>query len=104
MLTIDVRLAAGPVPADAGAVAFFVRPGDERPSVDATPDVLGALTPVDIDGHLSREKVRGEAGEITAIPTFSADGVTVLFFVGIGAGEPAQLRKAAAALVRRARD
>jgi leucyl aminopeptidase len=76
-------------PGDSGAV--LVR-GQSLPGLD--------LTDVDVDAALTRESAKGEAGEVVSIPLSS--GAT-LFLVGVGGGDVPALRRAAAALVRRAR-
>ncbi|MDT7546003.1 MAG: leucyl aminopeptidase [Actinomycetota bacterium] len=63
--------------------------------------VLGA-SPVDLDGLLKREKAKGEAGEIVASP--QPEGLLErVLAVGTGDGSPVALRKAGAAVARRAK-
>jgi leucyl aminopeptidase len=63
--------------------------------------VLGA-SPVDLDGLLKREKAKGEAGEIVASP--QPEGVLErVLALGTGDGSPVALRKAGAAVARRAK-
>src|SRR3954469_11385963 len=76
-------------PSDAGAV--LVR-GQSLPGLD--------LAGVDVAAALSRESAKGEPGEVVSVPLPS--GAT-LFLVGVGSGHVPALRRAAAALVRRAR-
>ncbi|MDQ6650879.1 MAG: leucyl aminopeptidase [Actinomycetota bacterium] len=85
------------------AVAVPVRRSEEGPQ----PDLAGApgldgLDPADVGRHLEREKVTGEAGEVLAVPLVGA-GPELLLLVGTGDGSPAALRRAGAALARRAR-
>ena len=58
------------------------------------------LDGVDVVALLEREKSKGEAGEIIAAPLDQAQRVLLL---GTGEGSPAELRKAAASLVRRSK-
>ncbi|MDQ1684596.1 MAG: leucyl aminopeptidase, partial [Frankiaceae bacterium] len=95
-----VSLVAGPLKADAPVVAVPVRPGDPAPALAAGVDVVAALG-VDAAAVLAARKAKGEPGEVIEVPV-ARDGVDTLAFVGIGDGQPAALRKAAAALVRRA--
>ena len=63
--------------------------------------VLGA-SPVDLDGLLKREEAKGEAGEIVASP--QPEGLLErVLAVGTGDGSPVALRKAGAAVARRAK-
>ncbi len=59
------------------------------------PEIVGT-PPGDVTGLLEREKAKGEAGELVAVPI-----VDKVFLVGTGGGSPAELRKAGAALARR---
>ena len=95
-----VNLVAGPLRADAPVVAVAVRPGEPGPAVTDGADVVAALG-VDAAAVLTARKTKGEPGEVVEAPV-ARDGVDVLLLVGVGDGEPAALRKAAAAVVRRA--
>jgi leucyl aminopeptidase len=70
-------------------------PGDEGASV------LGSA-PVNLAGLLKTEKAKGEAGEVISAPQVDGSIERVLAF-GTGAADPAALRKAGAALARRAK-
>ena len=96
----NVSLVAGPLRADAPVVAVPVRPGDPSPSLAAGADVVAALG-VDAAAVLGARKAKGEPGEVVEVPV-ARDGVDTLLFIGVGDGGPAAMRKAAAALVRRA--
>jgi leucyl aminopeptidase len=81
---------SGTVPS-ASFLAVPTRPGEPV-------EVLGdAAVP---DGLLSREKAKGEAGELVALPF---EGDDRYFLLGLGDGSAAALRKAGAALARRAK-
>jgi leucyl aminopeptidase len=84
---------AGALPAapEDRVLAVPTRPGGEG----AGPEVLADL---ETFGVLAREKAKGEAGEVVAVPT--PDKVLL---VGIGDGTPAALRKAGAAVARRSK-
>jgi leucyl aminopeptidase len=98
----SVTLVPGPLRPDAPVVAVPVRPGasDAPPSLGTGGEVVAALG-VDAAAILAARKAKGEPGEVVEVPV-ARDGVDVLLLVGIGAGDPAAMRKAAAAMVRRA--
>src|SRR3954447_22267347 len=81
---------AGTVPV-AAVVALPTRPGDSGARVLGQP-------PIEVAGLLTREKAKGDAGELVALPV--EDRVLLL---GTGDGTPATLRKAGAAVARRAK-
>ncbi|HTW18662.1 MAG TPA: leucyl aminopeptidase [Mycobacteriales bacterium] len=58
---------------------------------------------IDAVAALKAEKATGRAGEVTVIPV-RRDGLDLVLLAGIGDGSPAALRKAAAAVARRAKD
>jgi len=95
-----LTLVPGPLRADAPVVAVPVRPGDPAPAVAAGADVVASLG-VDAAAVLAARKAKGEPGEVVDIPV-ARDGVDSLLLVGVGDGTPAAMRKAAAAVVRRA--
>ncbi|GAA2420348.1 hypothetical protein GCM10010191_34480 [Actinomadura vinacea] len=82
----------------AEAVAVPVRSG---PAAPATP-VAGAL-PCTLDELLSLHRAKGEAGEIVSTSARIGDKPRELLLYGVGAGGPAELRRAGAALARRGR-
>ena len=84
-------LALAATPPVAAVLALPTTPGDEGPRVLGQP-------PVDVAALLVREKAKGEAGEVVTVPV--EDRVLLL---GTGDGSPAALRKAGAAIVRRAK-
>jgi leucyl aminopeptidase len=90
MAQLPALVLAGSVPA-AAVVALPTRPGD------GTLRVLGQ-PPIEVAVLLEREKAKGEAGELIAVPV--EDRVLLL---GTGDGGPAALRKAGAAVARRAK-
>jgi leucyl aminopeptidase len=87
---VDV-IAVGTTEGEDGAVA-----GDEVAA-------LGARLDVDLAAHLAREKAKGKAGEVVALP-LAGDAPKTVLLVGIGDGSAAAMRKAGAALGRRCRD
>jgi len=92
---------AGPL-AGAAALALPVVPGGRRkPTVGAGAEVLAALG-VNAAAALSRDEAKGEPGEVTSVPV-DRDGVETVLLAGIGDGSPRALRRAAAAVVRRAK-
>jgi leucyl aminopeptidase len=86
----------------AGAVlALPVHPGTSRPRVGAGVELLATLG-VDGDRALRRDEAKGEPGEVVSVPV-GHDGVDTVLLAGVGDGSVASLRKAAAAVVRRAK-
>ena len=66
--------------------------------------VLAGAAPVPIDGLLTREKAKGGAGEVVAVPVVGEGPLERVLLVGVGDRGPADLRKAGATLARRAKD
>src|SRR5207237_1408830 len=86
-----LRLTGALPAADSDTVlALPTRPGEPA-------SVVGA-PPVDVTALLAREKARGEAGELLAVP-----GEQRVLLLGTGDGTTAALRKAGAAVARRAK-
>jgi leucyl aminopeptidase len=56
-----------------------------------------------VAAQLRRESASGEPGEVVAIPVTGAEPVELVLFAGVGDGSPSALRRAGAALARRAR-
>lgn len=71
------------------------------PEIGAGVDALAALG-LDAASYLKAEKATGKAGEVIAIPV-RRDGVDLVLLAGTGDGSSGALRKAAAAVVRRAK-
>jgi leucyl aminopeptidase len=67
--------------------------------------LLGEL-PGGLDGAalLTRETAKGSAGEVVGVPVTAEGDLERVLLVGTGAATPADLRKAGAALARRAKD
>jgi leucyl aminopeptidase len=103
---MTLALSVAPSPLGGAAVLALpttpaTSPG-ELPVVGAGADLLAGLG-VDAAAALSREEAKGEPGEVVAIPV-GRDGVETVLLAGIGDGGAASLRKAAAAVVRRAKN
>src|SRR4051794_13368639 len=90
MAALPALILAGVVPV-AAVVALPTRPGDEGPRVLGQP-------PLEVAALLAREKAKGEPGELIALPV--EDRVLLM---GTGDGGPVALRKAGAAVARRAK-
>ncbi|MDQ1724954.1 MAG: leucyl aminopeptidase [Frankiaceae bacterium] len=103
MLTNTIRLFSGPIGDACDVVAVLVRPAVDGAAFELPGDA-SALSAVDIQAFLTREKFTGDAGEIAALPTHADEGVRLLLFAGIGPALSPAIRKAAAAVARRARD
>src|SRR5580704_11138519 len=71
------------------------------PKLGAGAEALDALK-LDAKAFLKAEKASGKAGEIVAIPVHR-DGVELVLLAGVGDGSEPSLRKAAAAVARRAK-
>ena len=85
----------------AAVIALPVSPGKRAPSVGAGSELLDELG-LDAAAALKREEAKGEPGQVVAVPV-DRDGVETVLLAGIGDGSPMALRKAAAAVVRRAK-
>jgi leucyl aminopeptidase len=86
----------------AAVIALPVSPGKRAPVVGAGAEILADLS-VDAGAALKRESAKGEPGEVVTIPV-DRDGVETVLLAGIGDGSAGSLRKAAAAVVRRAKN
>ncbi len=97
--------AAGPEPALEGDVlAVAVSPGPEGARPDAVAEAVAPRYGVDLATVLSTERVRGRCGEVVRVPVVAPPGLPArLLLVGTGAGTPADLRRAGAALARAVR-
>jgi leucyl aminopeptidase len=71
-------------------------------AVDGVLGVAGT-PPVALDGLLTRESAKGDAGEVVSAPQVGAGALERVLVVGIGDGSPAALRKAGAAVARKAK-
>jgi leucyl aminopeptidase len=85
----------------AAVIALPVTPGKRVPVVGAGSEVLAELG-IDAAAALKREEAKGEPGQVVAVPV-DRDGVETVLLAGIGDGSSSALRKAAAAVVRRAK-
>jgi leucyl aminopeptidase len=85
----------------AAVVVLPVAPGRRAPTVGAGSEVLADLG-VDAAAALRREEAKGEPGEVVAVPVGRA-GVDTVLLAGVGDGSVGALRKAASAVVRRAK-
>ncbi len=59
---------------------------------------------LDLDGLLEREQAKGKPGEIVAVPVTAPGVLERVLLIGTGDSSPVDLRKAGAALARRAKD
>ncbi|WP_018655606.1 leucyl aminopeptidase [Actinomadura flavalba] len=98
-ITTEVRAVAGKL-SEAGAELFAVpvRVGAEAPAAE-----IAALLPFTLDELLTLHRAKGEAGEVIATPVRVGGEVRELLLYGVGEASPAELRKAGAALARRAK-
>ncbi|HLZ37761.1 MAG TPA: M17 family peptidase N-terminal domain-containing protein, partial [Mycobacteriales bacterium] len=93
-----LRLSAGPLAADVPAIAVPVEPSPAGPIL---PRGTGPV-PLDVSALLRRESATGEPGEVVAVPVSGAGAVELVLLAGVGDRSPAALRRAGAALARRA--
>jgi leucyl aminopeptidase len=89
----------GPVEGEAPAVVLAL---PTVPDDDSGARLRGSA-PVDVTGVLGREKAKGEPGELVALPVPGDGPLERVLLFGTGSGSTADLRKAGAALARRAR-
>ncbi|MCW2600487.1 MAG: Leucyl aminopeptidase [Frankiales bacterium] len=91
MASLPTLRLSGTVPA-AAVLAVPTRPGE--------PTELVGVVPVEVTGLLAREKAKGEPGELVVAP---AVGEQRVFLLGTGDASAAAMRKAGAAIARRAK-
>ena len=85
----------------AAVVAVPTAPeGESARLVGQLPDGLG----VDAAALLARETAKGGAGEVVGVPVTAEGDLERVLLVGTGAATPADLRKAGAAVARKAKD
>ncbi|RJK98411.1 leucyl aminopeptidase [Vallicoccus soli] len=82
----------------------WLRPGDDGPVLDPAAAGVGEALGVDLADEAARAGARGSEAEVNAVPV-RAEGVAVevVLLAGAGDGTPRALRRAGAALARRAR-
>src|SRR4051795_4314086 len=97
---IELLASAGPLTGAGDVLAVPVTPGEPSASVGRGGDVLAGLG-VDAAALLASKEATGKAGDVVEVPV-ARDGVSTGLLVGIGEGSPAALRKAGAAVARRA--
>ena len=100
MTVIALDVSTGPLTAAGELLAVPVSPGDGGVTVGRGGDALAALG-VDAAAVLASREAAGSAGEVVDVPV-GRDGTTTVLLVGVGDGSPAALRKAGAAVARRA--
>src|SRR5438309_1434960 len=97
------RGCAAPLRSTAAVVAVPTSPADKPADSPAGPVAeLQGASPVELDDLLTREKAKGEAGEVVAAPQPSEGSLERVLAVGVGDGSLGALRKAGAAAARRA--
>lgn len=100
-MTLSVAAVAAPLLGSAETLALPLIPGKRgRPDVGAGAEVLRTLR-IDIAATLKAEKASGRAGEVVTVPV-GRRGVDSILLLGVGDESHRSLRKAAAALVRKA--
>ncbi len=92
----------------AEVLALPVLPGDDGPTLGPGAAELLDELPVDLFALLEHHKATGKAGEVTEYVVLdrsglSNDNLRLVLLVGVGDAGPADLRRAGAALVRRAK-
>ncbi|HLL07218.1 MAG TPA: leucyl aminopeptidase [Nocardioidaceae bacterium] len=101
----DVELRAGNLlsaPA-AEVLAVGVSREDDELVVGSGGSLLLDRVGVDLFTLLDRADAKGSAGEVVALPVLDGSALQQVLLVGVGAGEPSDMRRAGAALARRAR-
>ncbi|WP_088285674.1 M17 family metallopeptidase [Kineosporia sp. A_224] len=88
---------------DVLAVTVARPKGSDAPRPDSAARAAAARYAVDLDAVLTGEKVSGRAGEVVRVPVLRDGLPRRLVLLGTGAGEPADLRRAGAALGRSTR-
>jgi leucyl aminopeptidase len=85
---------------DADVLAAAVTADDGQLSLGPGAEDVLEITGVDLFEVLERAKATGKAGEVSSHAVFGRPGLEQLLLVGVGAGAPADFRRAAAALAR----
>ena len=100
-MALTVGVSPGPLLGAGAALAIPVRPAKSGPPTVG--DGAQALESLGIDARarLRAEKATGRAGEVTVVPVHR-DGVDAVLLAGVGEETESALRKAAAAVVRKA--
>jgi leucyl aminopeptidase len=89
---------------EAAAVALPTAPADGDAGAGGGVRLLGAAPGgVDAEAVLARESAKGGAGEVVAAPVTAGGALERVLLVGTGDRSPTDLRKAGAALARRAK-
>ena len=100
-VTLTVAATSGPLLGTGAALAIPVSPAKRgAPQPGAGSEILRKLK-IDAAAVLKAEKATGKAGEVVSTAV-RRDGVDTVLFVGVGDESPRSLRKAAAALARKA--
>jgi leucyl aminopeptidase len=86
---------------DGGVIVALPLSGGQDGVTVEDPDGIAGRLRIDVDAVLSVERPKGASGEVIDVP-HGHDGVDRLLLVGMGAGTPGDLRKAGAAVARRA--
>ncbi|HVW81171.1 MAG TPA: leucyl aminopeptidase [Mycobacteriales bacterium] len=97
----SIAASRGPLIGAGSVLAVPTVPARRRlPDVGAGGDELASLG-IDVSAFLKAEKATGKPGEIVAIP-LHRDGIETVLLAGCGDGTPGDLRRAGAAIARRA--
>ncbi len=103
----DVRTADQPLTGlwrSAEVVALALGRGGGQPEPGALARAVAGEVGLDLGAVTSAEKATGRAGETTRLPVPPAEGLPArVVLLGVGAGTPADLRRAGAALAKAAR-
>jgi leucyl aminopeptidase len=100
---LAVTAIRGPLLGSGAALALPVTPRPTGgPRVGAGAEALAELG-IDATAALKAEKATGKAGEVTSVPV-RRSGVDTVLLAGVGDGSERALRKAAAAVARKAKD
>ena len=100
MSAVELSAVTGPLSGAGDVLALPVVPGAGAAAVGRGGDALAALG-VDAAALLAAREATGKAGEVVEVPV-ARDGVSTVLLVGVGDATPAALRKAGAAVARRA--
>src|SRR5690348_13840027 len=100
MTAIELRAGTGALTGAGDVLAVPVSPSDAGPVIGRGADALAGLG-IDAVAVLAAKEATGKAGEVVEVPV-ARDGVSTVLLVGVGDGAPVALRKAGAAVARRA--
>jgi leucyl aminopeptidase len=101
---IDLVAGRAPLRDSADVVAVPLTPGPDGPTGGSGLREVARELNLDLMAPAARDKAKGSAGEIVAVPVSDHPTVREVLLVGVGSASPTELRRVGAALARRTRE